>query len=86
MKAKELQREIDVLRMDLFRTSVTKAEAKEALEFHLLQLERLGATLEDNVCQVLRKVMEQADILARLDEKVEYLRELQRENLGATCY
>lgn len=39
----------------------TKQELQDALQLHLEQLQRLGATLEDSVCEILRKMIENYD-------------------------
>lgn len=43
-------------------------DARDALDHHLDQLRRLGATLEDDVCAVLRKVIAQAEARQELRE------------------
>lgn len=60
----------------LMENRVRATEAEEALNHHLNQLQRLGATLEDNVCGVLRKVLAQAQAreeLYRITLDPEYL-------------
>lgn len=42
-------------------------DAREALELHLGQLQRLGATLEDSVCEILRRVIAQSEAVEELD-------------------
>lgn len=42
-------------------------DAREALELHLDQLQRLGATLEDSVCEILRRVIAQSEAVEELD-------------------
>ena len=52
-KIRELKRTIE-------ENNVSLRDAQDALVHHLRQLSRLGATLEDDVCAVLRKVLVQA--------------------------
>lgn len=54
------EKRIAELEAILMENRVRTAEAEEALSHHLSQLQRLGATLEDNVCSILRKVLAQA--------------------------
>lgn len=58
---------VEELKRILHQNEVSVANAHEALEHHLNQLHRLGATLEDNVCEVLRKVIAQAEAIEELD-------------------
>ncbi len=57
-----------VLLRTLQENEVRAADAKEALNLHLDQLKRLGATLEDSVCGILRKVIAQAEAIEELDK------------------
>lgn len=61
------EKRVKELKKTLQRNEVSVANAHEALEHHLNQLNRLGATLEDNVCEVLRKVIAQAEAIEELD-------------------
>lgn len=58
---------VEELKRVLQQNEVSIANAHEALEHHLNQLLRLGATLEDNVCEVLRKVIAQTEAIEELD-------------------
>ena len=42
-------------------TNITRKEVQEALDFHLEQLKRRNAHLEDQVCEVLRKMLDMFD-------------------------
>lgn len=57
--------------------SFTERDAQEALQHHLQQLEKLGATLEDDVCNILRKAIAQA----RANAEIEHLQQLLSSNL-----
>lgn len=46
---------------------IRSEEAREALELHLIQLQRLGATLEDSVCGILRKVIARSEAEEELE-------------------
>lgn len=59
---------VGVLKKTLQENEVKAADAREALKLHLNQLQRLGATLEDSVCMILRKVIAQAEAIEELDE------------------
>lgn len=52
----------------LQENEVRPSDAEAALELHLGQLQRLGATLEDSVCEILRKVIAQGEAIKELDE------------------
>lgn len=43
------------LKKIIWENEVTAERAAEALKHHLNQLTQLGATLEDDVCEILRK-------------------------------
>lgn len=47
------------LKAIIIKNHVSSIEVEEAITHHLIQLQRLGATLEDNVCEILRKVLAQ---------------------------
>ena len=53
--------------------------AKEVLNHHLEQLKKAGATLEDDVCEVLRGVIEQAEAYEKAKKYRERVDEYQRE-------
>lgn len=55
------------LKKSLEKNEIRSQEAREALEHHLLQLQRLGATLEDSVCMILRKVIARSEAVEELD-------------------
>lgn len=57
---------VEELKRILQQNEVSVANAHEALEHHLNQL-HVWATLEDNVCEVLRKVIAQAEAIEELD-------------------
>lgn len=61
------------------QNEVGLTEAQEALSHHLEQLQRLGATLEDDVCGVLRKVIAQAEAREEL-RSINPLKELYNYN------
>ncbi len=58
---------VEELKRILQQNEVSVANAHEALEHHSQSTARLGATLEDNVCEVLRKVIVQAEAIEELD-------------------
>ena len=58
----------------------TEQQINEALEHHLQQLQRSGATLEDDVCQILRKMLEAAELTKEIEENKLILKRHQREN------
>lgn len=58
-------RELEVRKENLH---ISSEEAKEALEFHLEQLSRRGATLEDSICLLLRRLIEIEEISNRIEE------------------
>lgn len=55
------------LKKRIEENEIRPQEAEEALEHHLRQLQRLGATLEDNVCMILRKVIARSEAVEELD-------------------
>ena len=57
-----------VLLRTLQENEVKAADARAALDLHINQLQRLGATLEDSVCMILRKVIAQAEAIEELDK------------------
>ena len=73
-KLQNLQRELGELKSKQYSLRVSAKEAEEALELHLEQLHRLGATLEDSICIILRKVIENAELQKEIDEKEELIR------------
>lgn len=46
---------------------IRSEDARKALELHLSQLQRLGATLEDSVCGILRKVIARSEAEEELE-------------------
>ena len=66
---RRLEAEIKSERMTIEDNIPTLQEAVDALAHHQQQLVRLGATLEDSVCAILRKTIEQAKAAQRLTEK-----------------
>jgi len=60
------KKRIKELQSVLMWNSISKQEAEEALELHLAQLQRLGATLEDSVCSILRKLIKRAEAIEEL--------------------
>lgn len=48
---------------------IPKWELQEMLEWYLAQLQKRGATLEDCICGVLRKMILQCDLRQRIDAK-----------------
>lgn len=58
---------ISSLKKRIEKNEIRPQEAREALEHHLRQLQRLGATLEDNVCMILRKVIARSEAVEELD-------------------
>lgn len=46
---------------------IRSKDAREALELHLSQLQRLGASLEDSVCGILRKVIARSEAEEELE-------------------
>ena len=71
---------------DLRENHVSEEEARKALSHHLEQLERLGATLEDDICGILRKVEASAKIKKEIEAKEEKLRECTSEMFSAKGY
>ena len=69
---------------ELSRTLPTDREIEEALEHHLQQLQKNGATLEDNVCQVLRKLLKASEIRQKIERREKDLREYQGELWNVT--
>ena len=65
----ELSDKIKELKIKKLEVTPTDQEIKEALDLHLQQLQKNGATLEDSVCQVLRKFLEVAEISKDIEEK-----------------
>ena len=65
----ELSAKIKELRIKRVEVTPTEEEIKDALDFHLQQLQKSGATLEDSVCQVLRKLLEAAEISKDIEKK-----------------
>lgn len=67
----------DQRKEELYRTlrenHFTPSEVEEAISHHLKQLSRLGATLEDNVCSILRKAKAQAEARQELEQIEEKL-------------
>lgn len=64
----QLRDSIREQRTRIRRNSYTPEEAEVALEHHLEQLKKLGATLEDDICSILRKGKELAEASQRLEE------------------
>ncbi len=58
---------ISVLKRRIEENEIRPQVAREALEHHLHQLQRLGATLEDSVCMILRKVIARSEAVEELD-------------------
>ena len=59
------------LKKRIEENEIRPQEAREALEHHLSQLQRLGATLEDNVCMILRKVIARSEAVEELDRQTD---------------
>lgn len=55
------------LKKIIWENEVTAERAAEALEHHLNQLSQLGATLEDDVCEILRKCIARAEAEKELE-------------------
>ena len=75
MTLEEINRKIEEQHQKLRSNAVSAGEAAEALQHHLTQLGRLGATLEDDVCAVLRKYIAQEEArtaIAKLEEEKEW--------------
>lgn len=64
----QLRDSIEEQRDRIRRNGYTVQEAQEALSHHLEQLKKAGATLEDDICQLLRKTIELAEASQRLEE------------------
>ena len=62
----------------------TDEEINNALCHHLSQLERLGATLEDDVCEVLRKIQLVSDIRHKIEARAAVLKEYTSEYWNAS--
>lgn len=67
-QANSLQEQIEVERKSIRENSYTIGQIDDAISHHLEQLRKLGATLEDDICQLLRKVKAQAEASQRLEE------------------
>lgn len=65
---RQLRSAIQEQRNRIRRSTYTPEEAEAALEHHLGQLRKLGATLEDDVCCILRKAKELTEASQRLEE------------------
>ena len=66
--SRQLRNSIQEQRERIRRNSYTPEEAEAALEHHLEQLKKLGATLEDDICSLLRKGKELAEASQKLEE------------------
>lgn len=66
----QLREDIGELRARISRNGYTVEEVEAALEHHHEQLKRLGATLEDDICGLLRRMKELAEAQKRLEEAV----------------
>jgi len=64
----QLREDIGEIRARISRNGYTVKEVEEALEHHHEQLKRLGATLEDDICGLLRRMKELAEAQKRLEE------------------
>jgi hypothetical protein len=62
---------ISTLKRIIEDNEIRSGEAKEVLEHHLNQLQRLGATLEDSVCGILRKVIARSEAEEELERMTE---------------
>ena len=62
---------ISSLKKRIEENEIRAEDAKEALELHLHQLQRLGATLEDSVCGILRKVIARSEAVEELDRRTD---------------
>lgn len=76
-RARELRDQINELEWkDQAENAVTVEQVRDAIAHHLRQLERLGATLEDDVCGILRKLESSLLIreeIARINNELKYL-------------
>lgn len=75
----ELSQERNELLRKQEELAVSPAEGREALDLHLEQLKKLGVSLEDSVCGILRKVIESGELQKEIDEKNRLIRNHQRE-------
>ena len=79
-RCSELREEIAALEaQDYKENHVTGKEAEEALSHHLEQLERLGATLEDDICTILRKLMASSKLREEIADRERLLKEYTSE-------
>lgn len=67
-RVERLEMDIEEQRSRIRTNSYTIGQVDDAISHHLEQLTKLGATLEDDICQLLRKVREQAEASQRLEE------------------
>lgn len=67
----QLRDDIGELRARISRNGYTVEEVEQALEHHHEQLKKLGATLEDDICGLLRRMKELAEASKRLEELTE---------------
>lgn len=74
MDEQTIIQEINALQWEHDGLTIPKAELNEILSWYLEQLQKRGATLEDCVCGVLRKLIYQCDLRERIDEKKAHLR------------
>lgn len=58
---------ISNLKKRIEENEIRAEDAKGALELHLNHLHRLGATLEDSVCEILRKVIARSEAEEELE-------------------
>lgn len=68
-RIQELQDERNILVKRQEALAVSPDAAQEALNLHLEQLKRLGCTLEDSVCCILRNIIESGELQKLIDEK-----------------
>jgi len=63
-----MEARIKYLTRKIEQNEVGLQDATDALALHLSQLERLGCHLEDSICEILRKVIAQAEARQELAE------------------
>lgn len=74
----QIKEQLTDLKLNIIRLEMEKAkyyvsakELQELVDFHVTQLQKMGATLEDSICEKLRNLIEVDRIQKQIDESVE---------------
>lgn len=78
------RQELQQLNHELECTIPSEQEVSDALEHHLAQLKQSGATLEDDICEILRKLQRISRLQKQIDKRSAALREYQGELWNVT--